>query len=157
MQAIAQVCKGHRKTDLMDEIGYPSELELSGNRLIHLPYLAALICLADELDVAADRNIGFLYDIGNISNPVSRMEFLKHQAIRKVEIEPESVVVHAYSDDADVREGVIRLSEKLDDKLRYCRTVVAMRTDFAIHQKTVILELNPGRKNHEFMESGISS
>lgn len=142
VQAIMQVCRGHRKTDLMDEKGYPSELIPLENRLIHLPYLAALLCLADELDVAADRNIGFLYDIGKVTNPVSRMEFLKHQAIKKVEIESEQIVVYAYSDDGDVRDGIICLVEKLDDKLRYCRTVSAMRSDFAIHQKKVVLKFN---------------
>lgn len=148
VQAIIQVCRGHRKTDLMDEEGYPACLEVLPGRVVHLPYLAALLCLADELDVAADRNIGFLFDIDKVANPVSRMEFLKHQAIQQVEIEPEQVVIRAHADDPAVRDGIIRLSEKLGDKLRYCRAVAAARSGFTIPQKTVYLELNVAKEEN---------
>lgn len=146
VQAIIQVCRGHRKTDLMDEEGYPAQLEVLPGRVVHLPYLAALLCLADELDVAADRNIGFLYDVDKVENPVSRLEFQKHQAIRQVELEQERVVIHAHSDDPAVRDGVIKLADKLGDKLRYCRAVVAARSDFSIAQKSVFLELNAAKE-----------
>lgn len=146
LQAIVQVCRGHRKTDLMDPVGYPVELEVAPGRAVHLPYLAALLCLADELDVAADRNIEFLYDLDQMKSPVSRMEFLKHQAIRRVELEPERVVIRAHSDTPEVRDAVIGLAEKLGDKLRYCRTVVAVRTSFSIQQKSVYLDLNAAKE-----------
>lgn len=59
--AIVQVARGHRKTDLWDIKEYPEEICLPNGNKIHLPYLAALIRLADELDIAADRNLQFLY------------------------------------------------------------------------------------------------
>lgn len=147
VQAVIQVCRGHRKTDLMDGEGYPAQLEVRPGRVVHLPYLAALLCLADELDVAADRNIGFLYDVDKVENPVSRLEFQKHQAIRRVELEPGRVVIYAESDDPVVRDGVIQLADKLGDKLRYCRAVVAARTGFSIAQKSVHLELNAAKED----------
>lgn len=141
VRAITQVCRGHRKTDLMDPEGYPPELEVLPGRVVHLPYLAALLCLADELDVAADRNISFLYDMDRVNNPVSRMEFRKHQAIRSVDLEEQRVVIRAETDDPEVQEGIVRLSEKLDEKLQSCRAVAAARTPFAITQEQVCLEL----------------
>lgn len=140
--AIIQVCRGHRKTDLLAQEEYPSDFSVSEGKTVCLPYLAALLCLADELDVAADRNIGFLYDLDKIDNPVSRLEFQKHQAISRVAVEPDRVMVYAWSDDPAVRDGVIRLVEKLGDKLRYCRAVVSIRTGYAITQKNVFLEMN---------------
>lgn len=141
-RAIIQVCRGHRKTDLLDQEEYPSCFPVAEGKAVCLPYLAALLCLADELDVAADRNIGFLYDLDQIDNPVSRLEFLKHQSISRVAVEPDRVMVYAWSDDPAVRDGVIRLTEKLGDKLRYCRAVVSIRTGFSITQQNVFLELN---------------
>lgn len=140
VRAITQVCRGHRKTDLMDPEGYPPELEVLPGQVVHLPYLAALLCLADELDVAADRNISFLYDIDRVNNPVSQMEFRKHQAIRAVDLEEQRVVIHAESGDPELRKGVVRLSEKLEEKLQICRAVVAARTPFSITQERVCLE-----------------
>lgn len=125
----------------MDPEGYPPELEVLPGRVVHLPYLAAILCLADELDVAADRNISFLYDIDRVDNPISRMEFRKHQAIRRVELEERRVVIHGETDDPELREGIVRLAEKLDEKLQSCRAVAAARTPFAITQETVCLEL----------------
>lgn len=141
IQAVIQVCRGHRKTDLMDLEGYPPELEVLPNRVVHLPYLAALLCLADELDVAADRNISFLYDIDRVDNPISRMEFRKHQAVRAVDLEERRVVIHAETNDPELRKGIVRLSEKLDEKLQSCRTVAAAHTPFSITQEKVYLDL----------------
>lgn len=140
--AIVQVCRGHRKSDLLAQEEYPCYYPVTEERGVCLPYLAALLCLADELDVAAERNIGFLYDLDKVDNPVSRLEFLKHQAISQVVLKPDRVVVYARSDDPVVRDGVIRLVEKLGDKLRYCRAVVSIRTRYAITQQNVFLEMN---------------
>lgn len=144
--AIMQVCRGHRNTDLMDEAGYPAELEVLSGRVVHLPYLAALLCLADELDVAADRNIGILYDVDKVDNLVSRLEFQKHQAIRRVELEPERVVIHAHTGDPTIRDGIMKLADKLGDTLCCCRAVVAARTGFFIAQQSVYLDLNEGKE-----------
>ncbi len=140
--AIIQVCRGHRKTDLMEEAEYPATWPVGEGRRVCLPYLAALLCLADELDVAQDRNISFMYDIDKVDNLISRMEFQKHQAIHRVELGKDTILLHAQSDDPAVRSELMRLSEKLGDKLRYCRLVVRTRTDFAITQQRVGLRMN---------------
>ena len=55
LEAVIQISRGHRKTDLQDECIYPIELPTPDGDTICLPYLAALIRLADEIDVTANR------------------------------------------------------------------------------------------------------
>lgn len=141
--AVIQLCRGHRKTDLMDEIGYPSAYEVEPGQTVCLPYLAALICLADELDITAERNVSFLYDIDSLRGEAGRFEFQKHEATRRVELGADKVVVYAWSEDEKVRQGVEETVDKLRDKLLMCRHVAAERSRFAIAQTDVILRMIP--------------
>ena len=140
-KAIIQVCRGHRKTDLMDPVGYPPAFEVEPGRTVCLPYLAALLCLADELDIAAERNVSFLYDVEKMPSPRDRREFRKHMAIRRVELEPEQVVVWAWTEDPEIRAGVEDVTDKLRDKLLLCRKVAAARSPFVITQADVVLRM----------------
>ena len=67
-------CTGTQKQICGIQKNIRRNLPSNGNK-IHLPYLAALIRLADELDIAADRNLQFLYDAEMIDNEYSKMEF----------------------------------------------------------------------------------
>ena len=143
LHAVIQVCRGHRKTDLLDEAGYPPRLEVEPGKAVYLPYLAALLCLADELDIAAGRNISFLYNVERMPSPRDRREFRKHMAIYRVDLEPDRVVVHARTEDPEIRAGVRELCAKLLDKLLLCRRVAAERSPFVITQAGVVLDLEP--------------
>lgn len=138
-KATIQVCRGHRKTDLMDETGYPPRFEVEPGRTVCLPYLAALICLADELDISVERNVSFLYDVEKMPSARDRREFRKHMAIRRVELEPERVVVRAWTEDPEIRSGVEEVTDKLREKLLMCRRVAAERSTFVITQADVVL------------------
>lgn len=140
-KAIIQVCRGHRKTDLMDPAGYPSRFEVEPGKSVSLPYLAVLICLADELDISAERNVSFLYDVDKMPSARDRLEFRKHMAIHRVELKPELVVVHAWTEDPEIRAGVKEVTDKLRDKLLMCRRVAAERSSFVITQSDVVLRM----------------
>lgn len=140
-RAIIQVCRGHRKTDLMDQTGYPPQFEVEPGKYVSLPYLAALLCLADELDIAAERNLSFLYDVEKMPSARDRREFRKHMAIRRVVLEPEQVVVYAWTEDPEIRDGVVEVTDKLRDKLLMCRRVAAERSSFVITQTDVVLRM----------------
>lgn len=142
-QAVIQVCRGHRKTDLMNQEEYSAKFEVEPGETVYLPYLAALLCLADELDVAADRNISFMFDVERMPSARDRREFHKHMAIRRVELLPERVVIHAWTEDPEIREGVKQLTAKLLDKLLMCRRVAAERSPFVITQSEVVLHMAP--------------
>ena len=138
-RAVIQVCRGHRKTDLLDQAGYPPKFEVEPGKAVSLPYLAALLCLADELDIAAERNVSFLYDVEKMPSARDRREFRKHMAIRRVELEEARVVVHAWTEDPEIRAGVEEVTDKLRDKLLLCRRVAAERSPFVITQGDVVL------------------
>lgn len=140
-RAVIQVCRGHRKTDLLDEVGYPPQFEVEPGKTVSLPYLAALLCLADELDIAAGRNVSFLYDVENMPSASDRREFHKHMAIRRVELEPDRVVVYAWTEDPEIRAGVAEVTDKLREKLLMCRRVTAERSPFVIAQADVVLRM----------------
>ena len=110
--------------------------------LTALPYLAALIRLVDELDIAADRNSAFLYDLMLIKNDISRLGFLKHQCIRSVEIQPAIILIKAASDDPRICVGGMDAVSKLEAVLRDCRKVVSEQTAFVIQQRRIVLNLN---------------
>lgn len=139
LHAIVQVCRGHRKTDLLNEKEYPVLFAVEEGKSVYLAYLAALICLADELDISEERNISFLYDVESMPEERDRVEFHKHMAVNSVEIEEDAVIVRAESSDKEIENGVREVCSKLNDKLVYCRSVAEERSPFRIKPKEVIL------------------
>lgn len=53
---IIMAAKGHRKIDLRNSAEYP-EKYYSGKHIIRLPYIAAIVRLADEMDIEAEQKI----------------------------------------------------------------------------------------------------
>ncbi len=138
--AIVQVSRGHRKTDLWDSKEYPEQFFVPNGNRVCLPYLAALLRLADELDIAADRNLQFMYDIDKIDNAYSRMEFRKHQAIRRLSVTEDAFELLVDTSDAEVYRGVLELKEKLEQTLQECRRVVAERTPYRMTQRKLLIQ-----------------
>ncbi|MCD8364298.1 MAG: HD domain-containing protein [Clostridiales bacterium] len=144
--AIVQTSRGHRKTDLSDSEQYPSDYQApNGNRLC-LPYLAVLLRLADELDIAAERNLQFMYDESAIDNEYSRMEFRKHRAIRRVTVTEEAFFLDVNGEDAEAYREVEKMVDKLTDTLNECRQVAESRTPFRISQKRVLMRMCGGNR-----------
>ena len=131
VRAISLVSEGHRKLDLYDENVMPSVLTLENGNAVRLPYLAALIRLADELDIASDRNISFLYEEND--TVFKRM----HAAIRHMSILPDRFALNVETDDEELLARINEEIEKLADTLSVCVDVVEKRTPFRIRQTTV--------------------
>lgn len=138
--SIAQVSRGHRKIDLWDKTEYPDDYCVSNGNKICLPYLAALIRLTDELDIAADRNLQFMYDVESINNEYSKMEFKKHLAIKQLVINKDSFVMKVDTSDEEVYRGVLKLKDKLMQTLQECKEVVEERTPYKITQNEIVIE-----------------
>ena len=138
LRAIVQVVRGHRKVDLFDEREYPEKLFLKNGNTIALPFLAAVLRLADEVNVARDRNSRLLFDPYNYSSERQRLENMKHEAIRKMTIHPGRIELDVAVDDPLVYSAVTNLAIKLQRTLDYCAVVAASRSDFRITQKKVI-------------------
>lgn len=143
--AIMQVCRGHRKNELLDMNNYPTTYLVGEERSVCIPYLAALLRLADELDISDDRNTVLMYNIDMIKNPTSHMEFIKHKAIRSVELDEHIITFCAQSDNPAIRSELMLIREKIEEKLHYCRMVAASRSPFVITQQTVRLVMNDAK------------
>ena len=115
--AIIQISRGHRKTDLNDEKEYPINLKVPGGNTICLPYLSALVRLADEIDV-----------------------FMKHEAVRGLEITDKAFIMDIKSNNQKIINGLNILAGKMKKTLDYCRSAVNNRTSFKITQEDVIIK-----------------
>ena len=142
--AIAEVGRGHRKTDLMDEKLYPTDYDLGDGQCANLALLAALIRLCDELDIASDRNPDLLYDTETMEGMSEKdvFEFSKHDAIHTVNFSEDSIVVIADTDKADIADGVMEAIRTVKETLEYCLSVIRDRSDFCIDCKRIKLILN---------------
>lgn len=142
--AIAEVGRGHRKTDLMDEALYPTDYDLGDGQCANLALLAALIRLCDELDIASDRNPDLLYDTETMEGMSEKdvFEFSKHDAIHTVNFSEDSIVVIADTDKADIADGVMEAIRTVKETLEYCLSVIQERSDFYIDCKRIKLILN---------------
>ena len=138
--AIKQVARGHRRTDLYDEHEYPSDYRLPNGNTVCLPYLAALIRIADEIDVVASRNPLVLYDIGLLTDKDQIAENKKLAAVREMKMTPDAFILTAETDDEEVEKSVEEMVSKMQKTLDLCRDVVSQRTDYTISQKKVVLK-----------------
>ena len=141
--AIREVARGHRKTDLFSESEYPSAYPLPNGNTVCLPYLAALIRLADEVDVVASRNPMILYDTDSQSTTSEQQmrENKKLYAVKAMKITKEAFVLFAEEDDPAVIESLEAMAAEIQSKLDYCREVIEKRSDLTLTQKKVILNI----------------
>lgn len=138
--AVIQVARGHRKTDLTDEREYPLDLEMPGGGRVCLPYLAALIRLADEIDTAADRNPSLLYDISALTDEVQIMYNKTLKAVRSVQVTEKRFLLTVSTDEEPVRQQVVRMVDKMKKTLDECRAAVCGRTPYVITQEEILIK-----------------
>lgn len=142
--AITQVSRGHRRTDLFDEDEYPAHLQIDEDSSVHLPYLAAVIRIADEIDVIEARNPKLLYDIEALTDAHQIECNRMLQAVPNMEILPDRFVLDVRIEDKEsdkkLLDSILNMANKMQDTLDLCRAVAKERTPFWISQETV--ELN---------------
>ena len=140
LKAIIQISRGHRKTRLLDESVYPIAMAIPDGNTVCCPYLSALVRLADEIDVAAGRNMSFLYSSVKLTGGQDTIEFGKHEAIKEVIVTPESFDLMIETDDEFVMNNIKEMSVKMQQTLDDCRLAVNGRTPYVINQKTIELK-----------------
>ena len=138
--AVIQIARGHRKTDLMDEKQYPAALRVPDGNTVCLPYLSALIRLADEIDVAAARNPTLLYDIESLTDAVEIIENKKVKAVRELLVTEDEFVLFVDPSDKVILGHIRNMVVKMQKTLDFCRRVAALRTPYVITQQRVRME-----------------
>lgn len=139
LRAVIQVSRGHRRTNLNDEDAYPIALMLPNGNTICTPYLAALIRLADEIDVAAARNPILLYDLEALTDALQISENKKLYAVRELTVSDAGFTLHVDCREESVFDSVELVAEKMRQTLNQCRGAVNGRTPFTITQEWVKL------------------
>ena len=134
--AIAQVSKGHRKTDLLDEKQYPDMVTENG-ATVRTAYLSAVLRLADEIDVARDRNPELLFDVSQYTEKKDIEAFGTHAAIRMVEIKEKSILLYTDPEQPEYIRLIREAAEKIRETLDYCRIAAAARSGLGITQERV--------------------
>lgn len=137
--AIVQVSRGHRKTDLFDAAAYP-ELQVPDG-VIRTAYLAAVLRLADEIDMGADRNPELLFDLSGLTEQRDIDIFGIHESIRTVEVREDRIILHVRPKEERLLPQIESIAEKMRQTLDYCRAAAATRSDLRIPQESICVEL----------------
>lgn len=138
---IVQAARGHRRTDLYSKEEYP-EKYTAGIYTLSLPYIAALIRLADELDISAERNICLDRSVSEVKNAYSISVWKLHSAIKDVAVTDRKCYVFADKDslsDSDMEE-LSKWVNKLGEVIDYSSGVVSERTPYSMKKRTVAVE-----------------
>ncbi len=138
--SIIEVSRGHRKTPLLDETQYPIAKQIPDGNTVCLPYLSALIRLADEIDVAAARNSTLLYDINCIMDSVQHRYHEQVRAVRELWIAPDSFTLLVETESEELREVIRKVAAKMQETLDNCRQAVNARTPYRITQERVLIQ-----------------
>ena len=138
-RAVIQIARGHRKTDLMDEEEYPPAFPLPGGGSMCLPYLAALIRLADEIDISSERNPILLYDAGDYTSASELHWYKLTRAVRKVAVSEREFTIVADTSDPELAAHVRDIAGKMQGTLDTCRRAVCGRSPYVITQERVVL------------------
>lgn len=142
-EAIAMVSEGHRKLDLYSEDAVPSVMIMPNGNPVHIPLLASLIRLADEMDVAADRNISFDDSVTEVA-----VFHLVHRSILHLHTNEDHFLLDCDCQDPTLLRVMMDEVAKLKETLLLCADVVEKRTPFKIAQKDVKVNLLPSSKKH---------
>ncbi len=138
---VTQIARGHRKINLEDKKEYPITYPLNNGNTICLPYLAALVRLADEIDVTAARNCLVDFKPTSLTKEIDIIEFAKHEAVKNLQITDQEMIVEVETDDTKLIKELEKLVEKMQHTLDICRHAVNGVCKFTIHQEKVILDI----------------
>lgn len=136
--AIVQVSRGHRKTDLFDAAAYPDLQAPDG--VIRTAYLAAVLRLADEIDMGSDRNPELLFDLSDLTEQRDIDIFGIHESIRTVEVREDRIILHVQPKEERLLPQIESIAEKIRQTLDYCRAAAATRSDLRIPQESICVE-----------------
>lgn len=124
-EAIGLVGMGHRIVDLLDFDNYNTEFPVqSGTEYVCLPYLAAVLRLADELDITNDRTPELLFDEYLPENKISKKEWEKHKANYFVNFSKQTIKITSKCENKDLYFALLKQYSKIEDVIKYVTKVI---------------------------------
>lgn len=141
LYAVTQIVRGHRRMNLLDEAQFDPCFSLKNGHSVNLPYLTALVKLADELDIAADRNLLFDYSTQNEEwSAHQTMCYLCHNAIKRLAVEQDRLVLYFDAPDQAVFDEVMHTRSKVDRTFAEYNEVLRERTSFPCRIREIVFE-----------------
>lgn len=137
---VCQVARGHRKVNLLDENEMKRVVELSNGQKVRLAYLAAIVKLADELDVTSNRNLLLDYKNMGYESHEQEMCFKSHFAIKSLEENNDELLLNYYSYDKDVLDEIDLIGGKIRTTFNEYQAVVELYPEFSSLYKRVRLQ-----------------
>lgn len=89
---IGRICRGHRN-ELLDNINKFDPKQTYKNQIINVPMLASILRVSDELDLTFERIKLIAYELGLISEPVSKFEWERHLAVDGITKDPDDPMI----------------------------------------------------------------
>ena len=84
---IGRICRGHRKESL-NNIKKFDPKQTYKNQIINVPMLASVLRLGDELDLTFERIRLIVYELGLITDPISKSEWERHLDVDGIARDP---------------------------------------------------------------------
>jgi Histidine kinase-, DNA gyrase B-, and HSP90-like ATPase len=116
-EIVGRIALGHRKVDLADQTLFGDIPFGTGNHPIRRRLLAAYLRLADELDTTAHRTPWAEYEILDIQDIVSILEWRKHLALFGAQKGPDCFILAGRCDDYDVYVRLLHVQHEIQEKL----------------------------------------
>jgi hypothetical protein len=120
---VGRISKGHRKTDLGDNRQF-GVIAFGNNQLIRRDLLAAYLRIADELDTTANRTPIAEFEVLNIDDEVSALEWAKHLSISGVAAHEGVITITGQCFDHRVFLRLQKLASDLRGKLRELKAML---------------------------------
>ena len=124
-KAIALVAQGHRKVALDDiNIYTPKYFVKNGREFVCLPYLSAILRIADEFDITNARTPALLVKYYLPESEKSLEEWSKHMATSLINFDIDKVVFEVKCSDHKILSALDDQFEKIQNVLEYCQKII---------------------------------
>ena len=103
-----------------------------------------MVRIADELDIASDRNPELLYQTETMVGLSEKdvFEFSRHDAIRPIVFAEQAIIVYADTESDEIAQAVIDCIRVVKETLSYCISVLKKRSTLQIQCSQIELVLN---------------
>ncbi len=138
-QAIAKLCLGHRKADLIDFMEFPDTFPVETGKTVNIPYLTGILKLADELDITNERIPEILFHHFYPTNLFSQQEWEKHKVNWNINVCNANIVITGEVTNQFLYERILeqhnKISQVLDDLQKICgRLPFSSQKKFSLHK-----------------------
>jgi hypothetical protein len=143
---IGRICRGHRESLDNRKLYNNREMYTSKSISINVPFLSALLQIADDLDMSFERTPILIYEAFKPKDPLSLQEWKRHLSTCGVGRDPDNVariIVSAKCRNPNIHRALKRLETVIQAKLDVLPDYLFQYRDYAVslpHRVLVLIE-----------------